>query len=51
MKVIMTIEISDEVAEALTTIVTYVLMTAERKMYNQAEILLKWLQDNGVMLK
>ena len=47
----MTIEINDEIKETLSTIVVYVLMTADRKIYNKAEILLRWLQDNGIMLK
>jgi len=45
----MTLEANDDVLEALKVLVVYCLCNADRKFYNKAEVILKWLQDNGVM--
>lgn len=45
----MTLELDEVTINALKIIIVYVLINADRKVYNQAEILLKWAQDNNLM--
>lgn len=45
----MTLEINDNELDALKVIVVFCLCNLSGKFYNNAELLLKWLQRNNVM--